>query len=171
MAVLRIPNQYLALNRVAKALDHDDVLEYWKSAPYLLNFMEEYDLKRKPSDVWSRRSARSHGTRPRLGKSVARSCGSPLARGAQRECPFWACCILAGLWLSVSIRSGCPPANALTANVRRSLVLYRMVFGQNRQEDLVEYLLKRLPEESVTQLVDLCRVDLSPPRRPGREGP
>lgn len=39
--------QYLAVQRVANSLDHEDVLEYWKSAPYLLNFMDEYDLKRK----------------------------------------------------------------------------------------------------------------------------
>jgi len=49
-------------------------------------------------------------------------------------------------------------------NLRRSLVLYRMVFGQNRQEDLVEFLLSRLPQEEVDQVVDLCRIDLSPPR-------
>ena len=47
-------------------------------------------------------------------------------------------------------------------NLRRSLVLYRMVFGQNRQEDLVEYLLSTLPTEEVERVVDLCRVDLSP---------
>jgi hypothetical protein len=39
--------QYLALQRIAKAVGHEDVLEYWKSAPYLLNFMDDYDLKRK----------------------------------------------------------------------------------------------------------------------------
>jgi hypothetical protein len=49
-------------------------------------------------------------------------------------------------------------------NLRRSLVLYRMVFGQNRQEDLVAYLAARLPVEAVSRLLDLCRVDLSPPQ-------
>ena len=29
----------------AKAVDHGDTLEYWKSAPYLLNFMDDYKLK------------------------------------------------------------------------------------------------------------------------------
>lgn len=47
-------------------------------------------------------------------------------------------------------------------NLRRSLVLYRMVFGQSRQEDLVEYLLSRLPADEVEKMVDLCRVDLTP---------
>ena len=27
--------------------EQEDVLEYWKSAPYLLNFMEDYELKRQ----------------------------------------------------------------------------------------------------------------------------
>lgn len=52
------------------------------------------------------------------------------------------------------------------ANLKRSLVLYRMVFGQNRQEDLVEYLLSRLPQDEIDQIVDLCRIDLSPPTHP-----
>lgn len=38
---------YVGLARVAKVLDHHDVVEYWKSAPYALNFMEEYELKRE----------------------------------------------------------------------------------------------------------------------------
>lgn len=37
---------YLAMQKVARAVGHGDVIEYWKSAPYLLNFMDEYDLKR-----------------------------------------------------------------------------------------------------------------------------
>jgi hypothetical protein len=48
-------------------------------------------------------------------------------------------------------------------NLRRALVLYRMVFGQNRQEDLVSYLSSRLPADEVSRIVDLCRIELSPP--------
>ncbi|MEZ6128124.1 MAG: DEAD/DEAH box helicase [Planctomycetaceae bacterium] len=43
--------QYLALQRIAGELNHGDMLEYWKSAPYLLNFMEDYDIKRKLNDA------------------------------------------------------------------------------------------------------------------------
>ena len=39
--------QYLALQRIAGQLGHGDMLEYWKSAPYLMNFMEHYDVKRR----------------------------------------------------------------------------------------------------------------------------
>ncbi len=38
--------QYLAAAGVAQALDHGEIVEYWKSAPYLLNFMDEYELKK-----------------------------------------------------------------------------------------------------------------------------
>lgn len=38
---------YLGLFRLAAALQHGDVLEYWKSSAYPLNFMEDYDLKRR----------------------------------------------------------------------------------------------------------------------------
>lgn len=36
---------YLAYQRVARVLEHADVMEYWKSSPYLLNFMDDYQLK------------------------------------------------------------------------------------------------------------------------------
>lgn len=36
---------YVSLQRIARALEHHDTLEYWKSAPYLLSFMDEYALK------------------------------------------------------------------------------------------------------------------------------
>jgi hypothetical protein len=47
--------------------------------------------------------------------------------------------------------------------LRRALVLYRMVFGQNRQEDLVSFLAARLSANELATLLDLCRIDLSPP--------
>lgn len=37
---------YLTYQAVAREVEADDTLEYWKSAPYLLNFMEEYNLKK-----------------------------------------------------------------------------------------------------------------------------
>ena len=39
-------HHYVAAAKVAGALEHAEVVEYWKSAPYLLNFMDEYELKR-----------------------------------------------------------------------------------------------------------------------------
>jgi hypothetical protein len=42
---------YVSLQRVARALGQGDVLEYWKSAPYLLNFMDSYKLKRAFQDT------------------------------------------------------------------------------------------------------------------------
>jgi hypothetical protein len=45
------PMSYVALQRVAEALDEPDAIEYWKSAPYLLNFMEDYKLKHRFSEA------------------------------------------------------------------------------------------------------------------------
>ncbi|MBN8607439.1 MAG: hypothetical protein J0L81_11010 [Caulobacterales bacterium] len=39
-------HQAMAVANVARALEAPDVVEYWKSAPYLLNFMRDYALKR-----------------------------------------------------------------------------------------------------------------------------
>lgn len=36
---------YVTLQRVARLVNHGDTMEFWKSAPYLLNFMDKYDLK------------------------------------------------------------------------------------------------------------------------------
>lgn len=48
--------------------------------------------------------------------------------------------------------------------LRKSLAVYRMVFGQNRQEDLLEFLLSEIPEsEQETVACDL-QIDLRPPR-------
>jgi hypothetical protein len=48
-------------------------------------------------------------------------------------------------------------------SLSRSLVLCRMVYGQNRQEDLIEYLSNHVSPEDVARVVDLYRVDLAPP--------
>ena len=48
------------------------------------------------------------------------------------------------------------------AGLRRSLAVYRLAFGQSRQEDLVAYLLERFGPEEVAELMDRLRIDLSP---------
>jgi len=48
----------------------------------------------------------------------------------------------------------------LHAALRRSLAAYRMVFGQPRQDDLMAYLLERLPREELERWAGEMRVDL-----------
>lgn len=43
--------QAIAVDRVSRMLGADDPIEYWKSAPYLLSFMEGYELKRRLNDL------------------------------------------------------------------------------------------------------------------------
>jgi hypothetical protein len=47
--------------------------------------------------------------------------------------------------------------------VRRALTVYRLAFGQSRQEDLVTYLSNNLSHEQVEKAMELFRIDLSPP--------
>jgi len=47
-------------------------------------------------------------------------------------------------------------------NLRRSLAVYRMVFGQPRQDDLVAYLLEQLGSDELEALSAIMRIDLSP---------
>jgi hypothetical protein len=52
---------FLALQEIGREVDQPQVLEYWKSAPYLLSFMDDYKLK---SEV-VRRLGRASGARLR----------------------------------------------------------------------------------------------------------
>ena len=45
--------------------------------------------------------------------------------------------------------------------LKRSLAVYRMVFGQPRQDDLVAFLLERCPSELLREIEPLLRIDLS----------
>lgn len=45
--------------------------------------------------------------------------------------------------------------------LKRSLAVYRMVFGQPRQDDLVAFLLERVPRERLREIEPLLRIDLS----------
>jgi hypothetical protein len=58
---------YLALQRVARTLKQHDTMEYWKSSPYLLSFMDHYSLKQslregaqEPEIVAAFRAAERH---------------------------------------------------------------------------------------------------------------
>jgi hypothetical protein len=53
--------------------------------------------------------------------------------------------------------------------LRRSLALYRMAFGQSRQEDVVRYLLAHVPAEEVAGVAAEMCIDLSPPRSERRQ--
>jgi hypothetical protein len=52
---------------------------------------------------------------------------------------------------------------AFLADLKRSLVAYRLVFGQPRQEDLIEFLTDRaeLDREVLEEVLRECRIDLS----------
>lgn len=55
--------------------------------------------------------------------------------------------------------------------LRRSLAVNRMVFGQPRQEDVLMYLLSRLPPGRVAALMQKARNDLSPPQASTKTSP
>lgn len=47
-------------------------------------------------------------------------------------------------------------------DLRRALTVYRMVFGQPRQEDLIQFLLEHYDSDTVNCAVNELRMDLSP---------
>jgi hypothetical protein len=51
---------------------------------------------------------------------------------------------------------------AKLADLKRGLAVYRLAFGQPRQEDLVEYLRQRFSEAEIGQLLEEFKIDLSP---------
>jgi hypothetical protein len=48
--------------------------------------------------------------------------------------------------------------------LRRTLAVYRMVFGQPRQDELVEFLLRHMAPDAMREWVDRLRIDLAPPQ-------
>ena len=48
--------------------------------------------------------------------------------------------------------------------LRRSLAVYRMVFGQPRQDDLLDFLLREIPDHQRDSLAAALIIDLSPPK-------
>jgi hypothetical protein len=47
-------------------------------------------------------------------------------------------------------------------DLRRTLAVYRMVFGQPRQDDLIEFLLTHFPDAEIQEISRRLRIDLSP---------
>lgn len=48
-------------------------------------------------------------------------------------------------------------------SLRQALTVYRMVFGQPRQDDLLEFILREVPEDRREDLAAALTIDLSPP--------
>lgn len=48
-------------------------------------------------------------------------------------------------------------------SLRRVLAVYRMVFGQPRQDDLLEYILEHADSDRLRELIAELTIDLAPP--------
>jgi len=89
---------------------------------------------------------------------------SKRADGANDLTPFWIYPLEGGARIERHV-----PALPLSRDqlnletLQRSLAVYRMVFGQNRQEDLLTYLVAHFSPEKLQVLMDELRVDLGPP--------
>lgn len=55
--------------------------------------------------------------------------------------------------------------------LRRSLAVYRMVFGQPRQDDLLEFIVREIPENRREAVAAAVTIDLSPPSTSGAAAP
>lgn len=91
-------------------------------------------------------------------------------KGESDLIPFWVYSIKNGATIERHVPA--LPLSRDTArelSLRRALTLYRMAFGQVRQEDLVDYLQQRLPLDVVDQVAAELRIDLSPPKAPWSE--
>jgi hypothetical protein len=84
--------------------------------------------------------------------------------GASDLVPFWVFTLEGGYKIERHV-----PALPLSRDVmrlealRRALAVYRMVFGQSRQEDLLAFLLARFEAGEAGRIADTFRIDLAPP--------
>ena len=85
------------------------------------------------------------------------------AEGATDIVPYWVYPVEGGAKIERHV-----PAFSLSREVGQmaalvsSLAVYRMVFGQPRQDDLVRYLETRIPKERLESVMKLARIELSP---------
>jgi hypothetical protein len=84
--------------------------------------------------------------------------------GATHLTPFWIYSFPGGAKIERHV-----PALPLSRDqnrleaLRKSLAIYRMVFGQIRQDDLISFLLARFPESEIANIARDLRIDLTPP--------
>jgi hypothetical protein len=108
---------------------------------------------------------------PRALRNLAPDPWSQLFEIARREAgdhdhglvPYWVFATPGGA--RVERRVSCLPLSSDRLHLealRRSLAVYRMVFGQPRQDDLLAYLLERLGADQLERYRTLLRIDLSP---------
>ena len=77
--------------------------------------------------------------------------------------PFWLFPIEGGAQIERHVlASPLSRDRAKLVALRRSLAVYRMVFGQPRQEELMEYLLTVMPGEDLARMAGELRMDLAP---------
>jgi hypothetical protein len=83
--------------------------------------------------------------------------------GASDLTPFWVLCPEGGARIERHIPS-LPLSRDVerAAALRKTLTMYRMAFGQSRQDDLVAYLMNRFPPEEIQQLSARLKIDLTP---------
>lgn len=79
--------------------------------------------------------------------------------------PFWVCTADDGARIerhvpTLPLSKDWERANAL----RRSLAVYRMAFGQSRQDDLVKFLVTCVPEDQIPKMSEELRINLAPDR-------
>jgi superfamily II DNA/RNA helicase len=79
--------------------------------------------------------------------------------------PFWVFQVEGGSYIERHIPS-LPLSREIDKSIllKRSLAAYRMVFGQTRQQDLVEYLMSNFKEEEIEAISEQLRIDLTPTR-------
>jgi len=83
--------------------------------------------------------------------------------GATDIVPFWVYVVEGGARIERHVPAF--PLSREHAQLRalsKSLVTYRMVFGQPRQDDLLGYLMSRLDPERLGLMLEGARIDLSP---------
>lgn len=87
-------------------------------------------------------------------------CRSPEATDLE---PYW---IFPGQYSIERYVPALPMSREITrsAQLKHSLMIYRLVFGQPRQEDMVRFLLQRLSEDQREEVLHDLQIQLTPPR-------
>lgn len=86
------------------------------------------------------------------------------AQGASEIVPYWVYAVEGGARIERHVFAlPLSREHAQAERLRSSLAVYRMVFGQPRQEDLVRHLVARLGHDEIEAIARETSIDLSPP--------
>ena len=120
-------------------------------------------VRKNLAQRWGQHARENGEADPWTGMSAAALANKPA--GSSEIIPYWIYTAEDGSGAVIERHVPALPLSreqSRLAALRKSLAVYRMVFGQSRQEDLIAYLTEHFPQDELQALAEALRIDLGP---------